>query len=330
MRATPPRGDAELSAGLHVLAERRPKRVAVAAIDLSTSPRVRFSFIDAEGSTRFEIGSITKGLTAMLLADSVGRGEISLDTEVGDVLPGTDGAEAGSIAVTELCTHTSGLPRTVRRPLAALRGLRHRVLQSNPYHGMTTSLVIEQAVGQRLTDRGQRRYSNLGAALLGQMLAHCGGAEYAVLLRERILRPLGMDASDVARRRDTAPWGTSPSGLPRQPWAMEGFAPAGGVYSTIEDMAQLACALLDGSAPGLLSTVPFEGIPTDRANRHSGMFWIIDGDPGTDQVMIWHNGGTGGYSSFMGIVPHRQRAVVFLQSVAGRGAELARVVADLL
>ena len=200
----------------------------------------------------------------------------------------------------------------------------------NPYYGLTTSSVIEQAVGQRLTNRGQRRYSNLGAALLGQMLARSGGAEYAVLLRERILRPMGMNASDVATRRDTAPWGTSPSGLPRQPWAMEGFAPAGGVYSTIEDMAKLASALLDGSAPGLPATVAFEGIPTDRANRQSGMFWIIDGSPGAPQTMVWHNGGTGGYSSFMGIVPHRQRAVVILQSVAGRGAELAGAAAELL
>ena len=325
-----PGGEDQLSAGLHALADGRPKRVAAAAIDLSISPCVRFAFIGAEGSTRFEIGSITKGLTGMLLADSIARGEISLRTKVGDVLPDTAAAEAGSITVTELCTHTSGLPPSVRRPLAALRGLRYRVLQLNPYRGMTGSLVIAQAVGQRLGDRGQRRYTNLGAALLGLMLAECGGAEYAVLLRERILRPLGMRGTDVARRRDTAPWGTSASGLPRQPWVMEGFAPAGGVYSTVEDMARLATSLLDGSAPGLLSTVAFEGIPTDRPNRQSGMFWIIDSEPGTEEGMLWHNGGTGGYSSLMVIAPHRQRAVVIMQSVAGRGAQLAGAVAELL
>jgi CubicO group peptidase (beta-lactamase class C family) len=111
---------------------------------------------------------------------------------------------------------------------------------------------------------------------------------------------------------------------------MGGFAPAGGVYSTIEDMAALGGALLDGSAPGLRSTVPFEGIPTDRTNRYSGMFWIIDGEPGSGQGMIWHNGGTGGYSSLMVVLPHQQRAVVILQSVAGRGTDLADAVAGLL
>jgi CubicO group peptidase (beta-lactamase class C family) len=174
------RGDAELSAGLHGLTGGRPHRVAVAAIDRSICPGVRFAFVNAGGSTRFEIGSVTKGLTGMLLADSVERGEIALDTTVSAVFPETAVAEAGSITVTELCTHTSGLPRSVRRPFAAWRGLRHSVLQLNPYHGMTTALMLEQAAAQQLSERGHRRYSNLGAALLGQLLAARGGAEYAV------------------------------------------------------------------------------------------------------------------------------------------------------
>jgi CubicO group peptidase (beta-lactamase class C family) len=111
---------------------------------------------------------------------------------------------------------------------------------------------------------------------------------------------------------------------------MGGFAPAGGVYSTIEDMAQLATAVLDGSAPGHNSTVAFGGIPTDRPNRSAGMFWIVDSEPGTEKRTVWHNGGTGGYSSLIAIVPHLRRAVIVLQSVAGRGAELERVVFELL
>jgi CubicO group peptidase (beta-lactamase class C family) len=302
----------------------------VAVIDLSANPDSRFSFIHADGSTRFEIGSITKALTGMLLADSVQRGEIFLDTKMSDVLPATFEVEAGSITATELCTHTSGLPRTVPRSLASLRGLRYSVLQLNPYHGMTPSLVIKQASRQALTHRGRRRYSNLGAALLGQLVAVRGGAEFADLLRDRILRPMGMTSSEVSGNGRTAPWGTSPSGLPRQPWVMGGFAPAGGVYSTIDDMAKFARAVLNGSAPGLYSTVAFEGIPTDRPSRNSGMFWMIDSEPGTQKAMIWHNGGTGGYSSLMSIFPHLQRAVIILQSVAGRGAELERVAPEFL
>ena len=68
---TGPGGEDQLSAGLNTLADGRPKRVAAAAIDLSASPCVRFAFIGAAASTRFEIGSITKGLTGMLLADSI-------------------------------------------------------------------------------------------------------------------------------------------------------------------------------------------------------------------------------------------------------------------
>jgi hypothetical protein len=63
--------DAERSAGLRPLTQGRPKRVAVAVIDRSVGPSTKFSFVNAHESTRFEIGSITKGLTGMLLADAL-------------------------------------------------------------------------------------------------------------------------------------------------------------------------------------------------------------------------------------------------------------------
>jgi len=72
-------------------------------------------------------------------------------------------------------------------------------------------------------------------------------------LKERVLVPTGMDSTDIAIPGHTAPWGRSASKLPRQPWVMGGFSPAGGVVSTTEDMARLAHKLLDGAAPGCSS-----------------------------------------------------------------------------
>ena len=106
--------------------------------------------------------------------------------------------------------------------------------------------------------------------------------------------------------------------------------PAGGVYSTIGDMAQFARKLLDGSAPGLASLVPLDDVRTDRENRYSGMFWIIDTDPETGRKLIWHNGGTGGYSSLIGIAPEIQQAVVVLANVGGSAAKLWPVASGLM
>jgi CubicO group peptidase (beta-lactamase class C family) len=286
-------------------------------VDLAGSPNTKFAFIDAEPDTRFEIGSITKPLTGMLLADAIDRGEVSLDTTTGDLLPGDAETGFGSISLRELCTHTSGLPRLPRGPLTLLRAGRFLLLGTHPYRGTTPSGVLRVAARQRLRGRGQFRYSNLGGAVLGQLLALGAGDEYGPLMNERIFTPLGMTASAVASPQQTAPPGWSSKGHRRPPWTtMGGFAPAGGVISTLGDMARLAVALLDGSAPGSGSLTPIEGVATDGTNRAIGMFWVIESVPGTDRRLAWHNGQTAGYSSFLGLAPHTGRAVIVLANVA--------------
>ena len=216
-KAAAAQGDVVLARVLDGLASSLARSVAVSVIERGRIPETRFAFIDANPQRRFEIGSITKGLTGMLLADAIDRGVISLDTTVNDVVPSFAGSEVGSITVQELCTHTSGLPRTARRPYAPLRGLRYGVLQLNPYHGITTSDMLELAARQHLSDRGHRRYSNLGAAILGQLLAIRSDAEYPHLLKERILLPMGLGSTEVAQRKDTAPWGRSRGDCPDNP-----------------------------------------------------------------------------------------------------------------
>jgi len=118
-------------------------------------------------------------------------------------------------------------------------------------------------------------------------------------------------------------------GLRRPPWStMGGFGPAGGVISTLGDMARLAMALLDGSGPGIGSLTPIEGVATAGPNRTSGMFWVVVSEPGTNRKTIWQNGQTGGYSSFLGLSPHSGRAMIVLASVS-RGNYQQRIVSGL-
>jgi CubicO group peptidase (beta-lactamase class C family) len=322
--------DRELSADLIALAGRRPRSLAAATVDLASSPNTKFAFIDAEPETRFEIGSITKPLTGMLLADAIDRGEVSLDTTIGALLPGDVGTGFGSISLRELCTHTSGLPRLPRGLLTFLRLWRFHLVGMNPYRGTTASGVLRAAGRQRLVGRGQFRYSNLGGAVLGQLLALAASAEYGTLMTERIFAPLGMTASAVASPRETAPPGWSSMGHRRPPWTtMGGYAPGGGVISTLADMTRLAVALLDGSAPGRGSLTPIEGVATGGTDRSIGMFWVIESVPGTNWRLVWHNGQTGGYSAFLGLVPHTGRAVIVLANVA-RASDQQRIAFELM
>jgi CubicO group peptidase (beta-lactamase class C family) len=108
------------------------------------------------------------------------------------------------------------------------------------------------------------------------------------------------------------------------------FAPAGGVYSTIEDLAQFAGKMLDGSAPGLGSLEPLNGVSTDRASRFSGKFWTVDVDPATGRRLIWHTGGTGGYTGVMAFLPEFNHAVIVLANVGGHTAQMGRVATGLM
>jgi CubicO group peptidase (beta-lactamase class C family) len=99
-------------------------------------------------------------------------------------------------------------------------------------------------------------------------------------------------------------------------WTMDAYAPAGGVISTSADMTTLVRALLDGSAPGASATTSLLPIAGDPSARDIGMFWMIDHAPGTERTMVWHNGQTGGYSSFVALYPQARRGVVVLANVA--------------
>ncbi len=320
--------DRELTADLVALAGRRARSVAVALIDLAASPIARFAFIDSDLETHFELGSVTKPLTGMLLADAIDHGEVSLDSTIASLLPNDSEGEFGSISLRELCTHTSGLPRLPRDLPTFLRAERFLLLGTDPYQRTDASGLLRVAARQRLWGRGQFRYSNLGAAVLGQLLALGASVEYGSLMTQRIFTPLRMRSSGVAGTRPMAPPGWSSMGRRRPPWTMGGYAPSGGVVSTLGDMVRLTTALLDGSAPGRGSLEPIAGVATDNAKQARGMFWVIDSTAGSDRRMIWHNGQTGGYSSFLGLAPHSRRATIVLANVA-RARDQQRIALGL-
>lgn len=329
-RVPPAHGDGELAAELDLLAGRRTRRLAAAVIDPGMG--VRMAFIGADKDTRFELGSVTKGFTGMLLAEAVRRGEVSLRSTVADVSPDTTVNPVGSVTLQELCTHTSGLPRLPRTSGMAARAIRSAWLGTDPYRGLTPTAVLEQAKRQRLPHRGQQRYSNLGAALLGQVLAHTAGSDYATLLTDRICAPIGMRATHPAGSGYVAPRGWTAAGRRAQPWIMDGYAPAGGLVSTVADLTLLATALLDGTAPGQAALKPVGGFLPEQPEQTSGMFWVIDSMPGNGhgpgRIRVWHNGQTGGYSAFLALYPQTRRAVIVLSNLA-HPAEQQHVASEL-
>jgi CubicO group peptidase (beta-lactamase class C family) len=343
-------GDPELIERLVELRGRLTHTIAAAVVQLGSEPTARWarltttkpaSYVNpvpkVDADPRFELGSIAKGLTGMLLAEGIRRGELTLDSTVGEVLadqlerPPDREVPLLTVTLRELVTHTSGLPRLPRTAGTIGRVLRLGLLGMDPYRGQSPERVLQLAAGQPLRARGSYRYSNLGGAVAGQLVAIAAGAEFGAALRDRILAPLQMSGTAVARVGATAARGRSRSGLSRQAWVLDGYAPAGGVISSIEDVARLTRGLTDGTAPGIEALTPIAGVAPSAPGRAAGMFWIVEplGDGADGPSLTWHNGMTAGYSAFLGVLRDRGRGVAVLADAA-RGPEQREVALALL
>lgn len=267
--------------------------------------------------TVFEIGSISKTFTGLLLADAVTRGEVRLDQPVADLLPKgtmvptTDGT---AITLEHLATHRSGLPRLPTN-LVPTDG-------ADPYAGYDARRLYAFLAGYTLprTPGASAEYSNLGAGLLGHALTLRSGApSWGALVERRIAGPLGMRetfAEVPARLRERVATGHSQAMTAVPAWHFDALAGAGALRSTAADMLTYLAAVLDTSHGPLREAMAL--VRTPRADFAPGsriaLGWMVSGPP--NRPIWWHNGGTGGYRSFVGFDPARQVGVVVLANSA--------------
>ena len=261
----------------------------------------------ARATTPYEIGSVSKVLTAVALADAVVRGEATLATPVAALLPDSVAVpafEGAPIRLVDLATHTSGLPRLPLN-MAVAPGFS----LADPYATYGPDLLALFLRAQRLqaAPGSAYDYSNVGAGLLGYALAERAGVPYAVLVERRVLGPLGMsetfvDVPGPLRTRLATPHGAD--GAPVPPWTWtEPTVGAGGWRSSADDLLALVeAALAPGTTP-LAGALELSLAPqVDLGDgRHVGLGWHLRPVPDRpDLVLAWHSGGTGGSSSFVG------------------------------
>lgn len=252
--------------------------------------------------TLFEIGSITKVFTALLLADQANQGLISLETTTEELLPGEDASTP--ITLQALASHTAGLPRI---PISrALWGI---LYPANPYLGSQPE-ELYRAIATANPEPETCQYSNLGPALLGQLLATAAGLPYETLIQTQVLAPLGLtdtyfhlDPQATARLAQ----GHRPNTLPTANWQLDAYLPAGGLKSTVTDMGRFLAAAMAADWPPLaLSLQPQNA----GCEPNFGLGWIFTDLE--DTPMIFHNGRTGGYYAFVGWLPEVGRGLVLL------------------
>ena len=307
-------GDRELIATVRQ-AGHPGERLTVIVLDGDSTRVARFDGVT--GETRYEVGSFTKAITGLLLADAVERGELTLDDQLGTHLDVGTGP-ASRVTLRQLATHSSGLPR-LNTGLGDLpRDLWSQLTAANPYRGTPAELAADTA---GITPGEQTfAYSNLGSALAGHATAAAAGTGYPELARDRLFGPLELGGTAVQTGPPLVEPGRDLAGRRQEPWPMDGMAPAGAVVSTPDDMTALARALLAGRAPGATALTPIAD--TDDPDERIGLFWLTDAYP--DGHYAWHNGATGGYTSFVAVDRERQRAVIVLNAVSDGATPLGR------
>lgn len=259
----------------------------------------------------FEIGSVTKTMTAFLVADLIGQGKWSLDDPIAKHLPpGTSVPSQGErqILVRDVLTHTSGLPalppdfkpRNVNDPYADLS-------EAKMLAGLGTSR-LSGSIGSHLL------YSNFAMMVMSSAVARAFEGDFEEALVKRLFTPLKMDGAFVERPRSQRPVvvGHKSSGQVTSDWHItNNLAGVGMVRATLDDMVKYAQAHLGQADAALLAPI----LLTQKPLRESlGMNWGLTKVQGHD--LVGHEGATGGFSSLLMLEPKTQRAAIILSDTS--------------
>jgi len=263
----------------------------------------------ARPDSLFEIGSITKTFTGLLLAQMAEQGKLDPRDPVRELLPsGVAAAPHGfEITLLDLATHRSGLPAMPDNP--APGDLRQKYTN---YHASDLYDFIRRHGLGKSTDT-RFLYSNLGFTVLGAALANRAQTSYPELLRRAITGPLGMNDTVISlspEQLGRLMQGHDGQRRPTPRWDLDAFASAGGIRSTAGDMlTYLEAQLHPEKSPFSAALVGSQRIRNYvGGNMSIALAWIYESDTG----VYSHSGATGGFNSYACFDPRRDFAAVVL------------------
>ena len=268
-----------------------------------------------DGDTVFEIGSITKVFTALLFADMVLRGEVAPDDPAAKFLPGSvrmPEFEGAPITLLDLATYTSGLPRmpsnfAPKDP-------------KNPYIDYTAERLYDYLSNHKLGFKPGKHYeyANLGFGLLGHVLELRAGRSYEELVVSRICAPLGMDDTRITltdSMQQRLARGHNMGLAPVANWDFSALAGAGALRSTANDLLKFQMCLEPGDGPVAAAQKLALAERRPRADqRDVASGWFVASRFGDE--LVWKDGGTGGYATFIGYSTKTRRNCILLSNAA--------------
>jgi CubicO group peptidase (beta-lactamase class C family) len=308
--------------------------------------RAAFGSVDRPGRTPIGIGStfpicsITKQFTALLVMREVARGRLDLDAPVRTWLPELAADAAGAVTPRQLLTHTSGLPN--------LDEVEPRVGEVAGFYSAAVAppadarAMVRRYARKAATDTGQAafRYNNLDFLVLQALLEGVQQRDYATIVRDDVLQPLGMRHSGLVASGDAGRlvpgYDSGASGVARKDgWLLERYGAAGAMYSTVDDLlawdrALLAHRLLDSSSTRRM----FTGDPAAGFVGLGSFVYDVPRPAGGAVGVVDRQGNIGAWQADNLLVPAEGWIVIVLANTAhaelGAAYRGEGLVADLL
>ncbi len=270
-----------------------------------------------DNNTYFQIGSLTKTFTGILLADQIVRGKVKGEDLISKYVPDTvklNWFEGKPVTLLMLTNHTSAIPRW--EPVMKYPGF----TVQQPYGHFKQPQLYDFLNHYKPTEAPgvKYAYSNIAAGLLGQLLARNESVSYWELLNKTILRPLKMKHTAITldgNQQNGMAQGYNMGRKTEQPWVLSALTPAGGISSNLTDMLRYASANINPGKGTLGNAIRLSHAETfkDKSAR-MGMGWHIM--IGKGHTVLNHGGQTGGFNSHISIESAGQKAVVILSNLA--------------
>ncbi len=274
----------------------------------------------------FEIGSVGKIFTALMVLILKNQGQLSLEMTLQELLPNVLISEvAKKIKLSQLLLHTSGLPRLPENLTD------HMESETNPYINYNETHLLEYLQYADVPLKaGKFLYSNLGYGIIGYILEKQTGKSYAMLLDEMICQPLKLLNTSVpirGKKIDNMATGHDPFNKPTPHWEFDVLQGAGSIVSTPTDMSIFIKEILFGKSP--LQPALKESLIVQNSKMTFGAWHrptFLMKYIGGICSYLWHNGMTGGFSTYIAVSIKRKRGMVLFYNRAAKQSVAALII----
>lgn len=276
-------------------------------------------------NTVFEIGSVSKTFTAVLLAWYAQQKKLNLTDPITQYLPAPAASNKAleGITLTMLSNHTSGLPRMPSNIAATMTDVQ------NPYKNYDRAQLFSylSTCKTDTTPGSNYSYSNLAVGTLGVILERVSGKTYNDMVQEVICEPLRMGSTGQYLTKDMEQRFAkvyNEQGNVTAAWDVDALAGAGALRSTVHDMLLYARANMQPGKDALSGAIKLTHGLTNTQTMNVGLGWHVTTMKGEE--VFWHSGGTFGSSSYIMIVPRSGVAVVVLSNCGETVENVARKI----